>query len=187
VRRLLLDACVLINMFATGRFVEIAQASGVVFAVVREVTYETFYLRSNAEGAEERTPVSLRDLQSAKQLDVIDLEGPELADLVTLATRLDEGEAATLACARHRRISVATDDKAALRILADDLPEVSVLRTSELMRIWAEGAQRGRAEVADALELIQQRASFQPPADDPESEWWDQARRILAHPGLGNT
>jgi hypothetical protein len=46
-----IDACVLINLCATARLREIAQALGLLFIVVREVADETFYLHlSNPQG-----------------------------------------------------------------------------------------------------------------------------------------
>jgi predicted nucleic acid-binding protein len=177
---MLLDACVLINLYATGRVGQIARACGVRLAIVRQVADETFLLRSAAPGAQERTPVDLRALEAAGDLTVLDLDGAEVATFVRYADRLDDGEAATLAAASHRGLALATDDRAALKLISHELPELSVSRTGELMRTWAESCDAGPREVAVALDAIETRASYIPGPGDPQLAWWRSALQPAA-------
>ncbi|MGH8984312.1 MAG: hypothetical protein ACRDY6_10625 [Acidimicrobiia bacterium] len=104
-----LDACVLINLYATARFAEIAQANGVQFAAVREVASETFFVGGAAE--RDRTSADLSGSIESGDLTVLDMTEEEQSTFIELVVELDDGEAATLAVAVHRQLPVATDDR----------------------------------------------------------------------------
>jgi len=122
----LLDACCLINLFATGRTEEILQALSYRFAVARYVVEEEV-LEIDAEEADPTAAsgegrVSLHPLLAElvekgilEQLDVDSEE--EQGELLRFAAELDDGEAHTSALALVRGASVATDDRKAIRVL----------------------------------------------------------------------
>lgn len=168
---LLLDACVVINLYATRFFGDIARANDVRFAAVDEVVNETFFVAdAPPDGA--RTQADLLALEEKGELLVITLNEQEKETFVELAADLDEGEAATLAAAIHRRLPVATDDRRALRLIRERALPITVVRTSTLIRRWAERRGLPREEVVEVLRSVETRASFIPPADDPEHAWW---------------
>lgn len=175
-QRLVLDACVLINLCATGRLAEIATALGTHFVIPREVSAETFYLRSPEADGEDGTPLDLEALITENVLELADLVGDELVTFVLAADRLDDGEAAALALALHRGLALATDDRAALRLVAAQHQALTVISTAQLMRRYCDQDELSAGSAGRVLTMIEQRARFIPPATDPEAPWWESIR-----------
>ena len=154
---LLLDACCAINLLASGAADEILQALPHEVAVARLVfEREVLYVRAEDgevpvedEGArpeEVGVELSLRPLADEGLLHVLEPEThEEHATWVDLALQLDDGEAMTGALAIHRNALLATDDRKAIRVLGQRLPESRILRTSELLKVWADGVGSHRA------------------------------------------
>ena len=178
-RQLSLDACVLINLCATGRISELAATLAIRFVVAREVSGETLGLRSEDDGAE-RTPIELGVLVRAGVLEVVDLAGEEVATFVRVAERLDDGEAATLALAVHRGLALLTDDRAALRLIASEYAGLEVLSTARILRRYCEQARLPAGEIAACLVAVEERASFFPTRLDPDGDWWRTQRASQA-------
>ncbi len=129
---LLLDASCLLNLYATGRFRDIAVALdyrlGVAACVLK---VEALYIwRPDPTGTrEEPEPVDVSSLVDEGLMQVLSLASPaEEATFVELAALIDDGEALTGALAVHRECSLATDDRKARRVLAERLPTVLLRR-----------------------------------------------------------
>ena len=135
-RRLILDACVLINLLATAQLRQVAAACQARFVLVQEVATETFFLRDDA-APEGRTKVDLDLLIAAGDLEVVALDPNEFDAYVGYAARVDDGEAASIAVADARNWPLATDDRAALRLLDDIHVVQQRYTTPSLLRIWA--------------------------------------------------
>jgi predicted nucleic acid-binding protein len=167
---LLVDACVLINLYGSGRFEAIAQSSGFDLLVAEEAAAEGLYVER--EGVLER--IDLVRLRDVGVIRIVGLTKPEVATMVDFASEIDEGEAATLAIATHRQIAVATDDRGALRFINRRNLKVTVLRTSDLVRKWAE-VDVTADEIRMVLHLIESDARFRPGPADPNQDWWEQS------------
>ena len=99
------------------------------------------------------------------------LQSGEESDLfVQLAVRLDDGEAACLAIAKCRSLTLATDDRVARRI-SDEL-SVDVLGTPELVRSWAELCGVSPGILAESISNIQRLAKFIPRPGANDADWW---------------
>ena len=137
---LLLDASCLLNLYATGRLLEVAQALPWQLAVVDYVMeQEALYIRTVElyEGEVETVPVDLSPLIEGGLLVVVRLEtAGEEAHFVELAANLDDGEAMTGSIARNRSHAVAIDDRKARRVLGEWAPGVRLVSTLELMQQW---------------------------------------------------
>jgi predicted nucleic acid-binding protein len=169
-RPLLLDACSLINLVASGlQPAHIATAINREFIVTTIAAEESLYVagRSNDDPAE---PVSVEALAAPGQLTITSLTPDELASFVALAKSVDDGEASTLAVALERGIEFATDDRRAIR-LAGELG-VTVVTTPQLMRSWAERSGVTAADIRVTLTSVERRGNFSPRRGDPEREWW---------------
>ena len=173
---LVLDASCLLNLYATGCLREIALAIGPQFEVADYVLeHEAIYTwQTDSTGArEEAVPVDLAPLVAAGLLHVVRLEHPdEQATFVSLAALVDDGEAATGALAFHLGCSVATDDRKAQRVFGEVMPDVPVVSTLELMKLWADGSQIPLDELRAAMDAMRDRASYVPSSRDPLFEWW---------------
>jgi len=172
-----LDACCLINLFATGRAEEILETLPYRFAVARYVAEEEVLeiaTQDEAAGSEaDETRVALHPLIAALAdhgaLALIDVSSrEEQRQLVHHALDLDDGEAHTCALAVVRGATVATDDRKAIRILRPH----PCIRTSELLFEWSEAQRIAEADLAQILHAIARRASFLPPKDDPHFKRW---------------
>ena len=95
----------------------------------------------------------------------------EAATFVTLAADMDDGEAVTIAIARHRGFSGATDDRKARRSLAE--AQVQVFSSLELLRMWCDSRSLSTREVTRLLTYVRDRGRFVPPRGDPLQGWWD--------------
>jgi predicted nucleic acid-binding protein len=169
---LALDACVLINLCATDRVPEIARALETTFVVAREASRETLYLRSDESADALKVKIELQPLIDQNVVEIADLWSNELTTFVALAQELDEGEAATLALAFHRHKLLATDDRAALRLIVAGYTDIAVRSTAQLLRLFCEATSMPTEDAAACIRAIERRASFRPSPTDPEAEWW---------------
>lgn len=166
-----LDACVLLNLVASGRpLAEFAAAAAVRFVVVVPQAEREVEWLDPEDPEDPREAIDLEPSVQRGELHRVSLGDQELPRFVALARELDDGEAATLTCAEARGFGVATDDRKARRILSTLDPQPPVTSTAAIVRAWAND--RRDAEVRECLRLIQRRASFLPPRNDPDGGWW---------------
>ncbi len=169
---LLLDACVAINLAATGRPLSEFAARDEPLWLGERAAQEAMYLEP-AEPGGVREPISLQSAADAGRLVMLELGPGELDLFVDFARDLDDGEAEALAMTASRGAVLATDDRKARRIAAACNPPIAVMSTPAIMRRWASTEPVPSAdELATALRAIERRASFVPPRDDPDRDWW---------------
>lgn len=174
-----LDACSLLNLIATRRFAEIAQALPAIFITERRAASEVRYLRRGGSGPDalDREPIDLNELEGAGFLIICDLTTPdELADFVTFALEMDDGEASTGALARSRGAALVSDDRKARRVFGALNPALSLHTTSEVIKVWADRATINSSDLARVLQDVETRAHFRPGPSDPLFRWWESAR-----------
>lgn len=169
---IVVDACCLINLFATGELRERLTLIGGTWYIPTAVLAETLYLHiEQADGTIDKSPLDLQSFVDDGILLSCSAEaGQELDLYVDLAMRLDDGEAMALAIAKIRRWTFSTDDRKAKRI-AGEL-SVTVLTTPQIMQRWADSATPSAAELRATLRRIESLASFFPSANDPLHAWW---------------
>ena len=171
---LFLDACCIINLYATGHIEDILHRLPFRFAVSRLVAErEALSVRraGGPGGQRDQEPVSLSELESSGALNIMELNSPEeKAAFTRFAIELDDGEASVCALALHRDGGVATDDRRALRALA--AAGLSTLQTPELLFEWARLERIREDQVRKALRAIRDRASFIPRKSAPHFLWW---------------
>lgn len=179
---LLLDACCLINLLATGSIQEILTALPWRCAVPRYVAEnEVLRLAAANRPVEPENPTVIRsgDLATIAGLEILDLESEaEIAELVRFASVLDDGEAAACALAVARGGGVATDDRKALATLARWAPQVPRLETPEILFAWAQASASTELEIGALLRTIRDRARFVPRPGAPHCEWWWDLLRV---------
>ena len=167
----LLDACSLINFMASGVDLNaIAAANNCQFVATSIAMNETLYIAGEPpEG--ERELIDTAALVRSGALGVVELDSTDLNEYVNLARIVDDGEASTLAVAKHRGLSIATDDRRAIR-LAIEL-EINVHTTAQALRRWASATSASEDAVANALRSVEGRGNFVPRRHDPDRPWWD--------------
>lgn len=172
----LLDACAVINLSATGRMAEILAAVDGPVAIVDVVAREAQYVfrGGTGEDARERAPIDLGALVAGGRLGVLEAEAEEeLLTFIDLSRAVDDGEAMTAALAIHRRCVVVTDDKKATRMLEER--GVALRSSLDLVREWSERRSLGGDALAAVLTALRERGNDDPPRGHPLRRWWDEA------------
>lgn len=173
---LLLDACVVLSLYATRRMEEILRANQGSFLVAEAVLRESLYVHVVVEGVREKEPVLLDPHVSDGLLEIVEPRSEsEFASLFELSLKLDDGEAMSCAIALHRGFRIATDDGKTIRLLG---PRVPIVGTLDLVRHWADATAAPVIHVRDVLLGIADRG-YIPGATHIHRSWWDQL--------LGNT
>ena len=164
---LVLDACVLINLAATGvPFVQFANACSPNLWMAKLASQEVLYI-ADANGE-----LEIIEITALQPMVVIDLSGNEDDRFVELAAELGDGEAASIALAENRGWRLATDDRKAIRIARIRMPTRSLETTCSLIRHWSEKYAIEKVQLSEVLQRIETRASFLPPRDDANRDWW---------------
>jgi hypothetical protein len=174
----MLDACVLINILASGRAEEILTNSEYGFGICTLVSKESIYLRAADPNAPPE-PVDLEVFVGAKCLSVYGLAGDQEKTLyVDYAAELDDGEAMSLALASSRGFLVATDDRKARRIFYENTGDATrLLSTPQILRSWSRKAGLSAEELKKLLLEVSGRGRFLPHSGDPDFSWWSNAIR----------
>lgn len=170
----IIDACSLINLYASGRVMDVLQAFSGEFYVPKQVREETLSIRKVDEDDPTRLvpePIDLDGVISHGLLKECVVEGEDEAEtFLQYAVDLDDGEAACLAIAKVRGWSVATDDKKAIRLAGKE--GITVVTTPELLMIWVEADQPTMDELRLALHNIELFARFRLGPSSPSYQWW---------------
>jgi len=168
---IVVDACILINLEATGQLDAIARILGLDLIVTEPASAEVGSLRIEVDGVKQTVPIQLERHIRLGALTITALRPEELSTYVELALELGDGEASSIAVAANRRYAIATDDRKARRVSSErGLPEP--IRTSEIIRGYCEQVGCHSGMVNELLRAVQQRASFVPPRSDPNLDWW---------------
>ena len=168
---LLQDTCVLINLLGSGKFEDIVQKVGRPFAVSATAVREALYLRNPDSG--EREAIDLQTHIVSGRIQILDIQDErELTRYVAYATELDDGEAMSLALAECRGISLATDDRKARRLIADQSLYIDLWSTVDILKVWAEAGNVSAAQMHVTLEQISRRARYRPKETHPDWDWW---------------
>ena len=174
---IILDACCVMNLYASQKMVDILLSISETVAVAAYVMdYEalSIYSVSKSDSSLQREKIDLHKLINDEVLIRTDLanEAEQQAFIDFAARRLDDGEAMTMAIAVNRDWAVATDDRAARRILAQRQKTIQLISTPELVQHWVETQKPDRETVRQALLNIEARANFLLGRRDPRYEWW---------------
>jgi predicted nucleic acid-binding protein len=136
---ILLDACCVLNLCASGQFLAILKslpAEVVVATVVQEYELKTLQRLTSKDND---TVLEFEEAITQSLLKVVDFESEEEEEsFVNYAFDLDDGESATCAIAVHRKWAVATDDDKAIKFLQKNFPHIQILSTPEIIKHWSE-------------------------------------------------
>lgn len=168
--RLLLDACVVINLAAGGILRSLAQEAGADLFAVEQVTAEVLYIDDDEN---EREELDWSALAADGIVRPLALDGgEELTTFLGLVPRLGDGEAASVAAARHRGLVLATDDVLALTTAASGEPVVETVTTPDVVSWWADAVAADEQRVAVTIRCIEARARYRPPVAHALAPWW---------------
>lgn len=176
VERAVLDACSLVNLYASRRIADILAASAVEYYVCEYVLrHEATYIVSAdpIDGSQVKEAIDLSGVIAQSLLSSVTLESEaEAATYIELAMEVDDGEAQTIAIAAHRTMSVVTDDRLARSLMAQRALVPAMFTTGEILEQWAQLTGASDAEVRETLLNVEKGGRFRPPRNDPAYDWW---------------
>jgi predicted nucleic acid-binding protein len=176
---MLLDACLVVNLFATRHVTVILTAASGPVAIVDAVAREAQYIFRGGDGddARERERIDLSAVIAESLLDVIEVaDEDELLTYIDLTQEVDDGEAMTAAVAIHRGYTVATDDRKAIRILQRH--QVPLCTSLDLIKTWADRQSVSPDLLQTVLRDLRTRGNYAPSRNHPLRNWWDSALEI---------
>lgn len=170
----IIDACCLINLYASGRPQAIIQACGGSFYVSEEVRRESLSIRQ-VDPADASliipSPINLGPEISNGLIMECRLETrEEIESYVNFAIEVDDGEASSLAIAKSRNWTVATDDRKAIRLASES--GIAVITTPELLDRWVRNTNPTEDDITLAIRAIERFAKFRPRHGSPLYDWW---------------
>lgn len=168
-----LDACCVINLCATGCLGEILRGLPFQFAVSAEMADEELLFVTNQAG--ERDLIDPATLGHSG-LASLTLDPSEIELFVDFAAQLGDGEARTCALAVSRGAHIATDDRKTIRILMEDFPEVTIHTTPSLLKHWSDASAVSPALLSNIIQRIEIGARYRPGSREPLLNWWTQSR-----------
>lgn len=173
----ILDACSLLNLYASRYLESILKSRAGQFFIVEQVRQESLYIRKSSESAAgfEYEPVILEPYCQSGLIKLVSLESEdEIRLFVELAAQLDDGEAATIAVAIKRQMAFVTDDRKAMRIFEQQNPATRGLSTLEIIREWHEQENNDPLLTQTALQNILRYANYKPGKNHLLFEWWNE-------------
>lgn len=172
---MVLDTCCLINLYASQRLQMLIRTVFDQAIIPEQVVGESLFIRQpDDKNPEQLVPavINLDALVMDATVKVVGLEQrEELDQFIQLATLLDDGEAACVAIASSRGLSLATDDRKAIAI-AKDL-SVEVVTTPEILMNWINAVAPEPEEIAKVIENIERYGRFKPHHTSPHATWWN--------------
>jgi len=173
---IILDACCIINLYASRQFGNILKSlpiSVVVATYVREEEACKIYGGPDENVTQREEQIDLQPFIDSGLLILVspDTEA-ENETYVDFAASLDDGEAITGALAVHRNWAIGSDDRRAISFFAKAAPLVQRISTLELIKYWADTPDLPPDVIRTALRNVRTRAKYEPHAKHPLYEWW---------------
>jgi predicted nucleic acid-binding protein len=171
---ILLDACCLLNLYASGRFQEIAETFLQLTIADYVVQKEALFIRKRNVNTEtdDREKVELGPFISSGLIRVISINSKDENErYIDLASELDDGEAITIALALHNHYTIATDDRKALRVISN-MSSITSISTLEIVKKWSDRKKIQDTEIKQILLNMLFCASYQPGEREPQYSWW---------------
>ncbi|HZU67217.1 MAG TPA: hypothetical protein VFA09_08060 [Ktedonobacteraceae bacterium] len=177
---IILDACCVINLYASGEMESILKAvskSVAIAAYVRD--HEALRIISEVDSAttQKYEQINLQPFIDSGLLIVVTPESEaENTSFVNFAAALDDGEAITCAIAFHRNWSIASDDRKATNFFNQHAPHLQVLSTPELIKYWIDTTNPPGEVIRLALQRIRIKAKYEPPLRHKLYLWWQKLK-----------
>jgi hypothetical protein len=175
---LILDACCIINLYASGEMADVLQALSTSVAVAAYVKdKEALRILREPDGTSVRKfeQINLQPFIESGLLVVVSPDSEaEDTTYVNFAVELDDGEAITGAIAFHRHWSVASNDRKAIAFLSRKAPHMEIVTTPEILQFWVNTVNPDINRVRCALRNIRVRARYEPDSGHILYDWWQE-------------
>lgn len=178
---IILDACCVMNLYASGKMEEILTSVAEMITVavyVVNVEALTVYAESKKTASGRKEIIDLQPFIEKGVLVIVDFESDEekSAFVEFTAQRLDDGEATTMAIAVNRNWAVATDDRRAKRIIQTQYNSIQVVSTPEIIKHWQESERPETDILRKTIMDIERKANFLLGNRHPHYTWWESCK-----------
>ena len=181
---IILDACCVINLYASGYMKSVLESIPKQVAVtsyVCNVEAHRIYSGPVEDITKKTELINLQSFIDEQLLQVVfpesEAEENTIVNFSSVAT-LDSGEAITAAIAVHRQLSLGTDDKAAISFFKRNIPQLHVISTLDILKHWADTTDPQLGVISIMLENIQNRARYKPHYNHHLYAWWKHHRML---------
>jgi predicted nucleic acid-binding protein len=173
---IILDACCLINLFASRQMravLETIPKSLSVATYVRDHEVLSIYSGPTNNVQETSELIDLQPFIDDRLLLLVDIETEvEENTYINFAEKLDDGEAITGAIALNRNWAIATDDSASVRLFQNSAPHIALVSTLDLVKYWADTIKPVDDIIREAILNIRVRGKYEPHRTHPLYAWW---------------
>jgi predicted nucleic acid-binding protein len=168
---IVLDACCVFNLIASGYFFKIITAIPAQITIARTVWEEELI---HFDRFEESDRLQLDESINNEILQKVDFESESETDLFVnyVAVLKDDGESVSVAIAISRGWAIATDDKAATNLFRREKPDLEILSTPEILKYWAEKNKVSDQELKNVLNSVRVKGRYLPPRGHLLANWW---------------
>jgi predicted nucleic acid-binding protein len=181
-RRLVIDACCVLNLLATRREIDMVFALDLHLLDTPQSSGEpvTLWTPPDSQGQRKKEPASTEPLRLAGLLETLPLDGEPLIDaFVATAAYIKDTDASCIALAGVLKLPLATDDRKARRLARDLFPAIDLVTTLDLLAGAEEALAWSAEELATVASNLRWRGNFAPPRKDPRCTWYED---ILTRP-----
>jgi hypothetical protein len=173
---IILDACCIINLYASRQFGHILEAIPASVAVATYIQVKEalkIYGGPAEDVMQKEEQIDLQPfIDRGLLLPVSPESEAENVIYVNFAASLDDGEAITGAIAVHRNWAIGSDDRRAISLFAKEAPQLQRISTLELMKHWVDSTGLPADVVRSALRNVRIRAKYEPHSRHPLYHWW---------------
>ncbi|NOH01695.1 MAG: hypothetical protein HND47_06920 [Chloroflexi bacterium] len=177
---IILDACCIINLFASQQMraiLETIPKSLSVAAYVKDYEVLSVYSGPIDNIQEASEIIDLQPFVDQKLLLLVDIENEiEENTYISFAERLDDGEAITGAIAINRNWAIATDDLKSVKLFKSKAPHIALVSTLDLLKYWVDTQKPSEDIIRETLLNIRVRGKYEPHKDHPLIKWWQKFR-----------
>lgn len=175
---IVLDACCLLNISASGQFTSILESiptQVVVTEVVRERELITLTCLQEQESQGKSNIIEFEKSIENELLVVVDFESEREEELFInyVAEMKDDGESATLAIGVNRGWAIATDDKKAISFAKTESDCLEIFSTLDIIKNWADSNKVSQPQLQDVLTAIRVQGRYIPHKNHPLLSWWE--------------
>lgn len=178
---IILDACCVINLFASGLMEEILRTYPVQIFVSKYVKEQEAQRIIFIDGDENQknVPIDLSNLIENKCVEVVDIDSLVMNQMIVLAQQglQGMGEKITVSIAFIHNWGVGTDDKHVIKTLGKLAPKIPIITTLDFVCYWAEKSNVTGEIVKDVLNKIRLSANYEPSPNHPQ---YNRLQKLLA-------
>ena len=182
---IILDACCIINLYASGQMGNILQSiskSVAVAAYVRDEEALRIFGGFGEDATRKYERIDLQAFIDCGSLIVVspDTEAENITFVNFAAVIGGDGEAITGAIALHRNWSIGTDDRKAISFFAQNTPQLQIITTPELIKYWVDTSNPPLDVIRVTLQKIRTKARYEPDLKHTLYDWWQNQKQITA-------